>query len=264
MIKMTKIATAALICIFMCLMPALSASSNGVLFQTAPINSLVQGVYDGSTTFKDLKNHGDFGSGTVEALDGEMVALDGKFYQIKSDGKAYLINDSMTTPFAQVTYFKQDNTISLNGTNNLTALQGYLDNKLPTKNIFYAIRIDGTFSYVKTRSVPIQNKPYPILSEAVKGQKIFEFNNVSGTIIGFRCPPYVNGVNVPGYHLHFITAERNAGGHLLDLKLTNVSVKVDSISKLEMILPHNDEFYQADLSGNPQAAINKIESNPKK
>ena len=242
------------------LAPGSLASSNDTLFQTSTIGALMQGVYDGTTTFEVLKAYGDFGLGTVEALDGEMVELDGQFYQVKSDGVAYRLSDSMTTPFAEVTFFKPEETVALNGTSNLTQLENYVDTKLTTKNLFYAIRIDGTFDYVKTRSVPIQSKPYPPLSEAVKGQKIFEFHNVKGTIVGFRCPTFANEVNVPGYHMHFITADRSAGGHLLDFKLGNASVEIDNLSKFEMVLPNNEEFYQADLSGSQQAAVKKVET----
>ena len=246
------------------LIPGTIASENETLFQTSVISALMQGVYDGTMTFKDLGAHGDFGLGTVQALDGEMVGLDGEFYQVKSNGIAYRVNDSMKTPFAEVAFFKPEETIALNGTSNLTELESWLDSRLATRNLFYGIRIDGTFDYVKTRSVPVQSKPYPPLSEAVKAQKIFEFHDVNGTIVGFRCPDYVNGVNVPGYHLHFITLDRSAGGHLLDFNLENASIKVDSLSELEMALPENEEFYQADLAEDQQAALAKVESNPKK
>ena len=246
------------------LIPGTIASENDTLFQTSVISALMQGVYDGTMTFKDLGAHGDFGIGTVQALDGEMVGLDGEFYQVKSNGIAYRVSDSMKTPFAEVTFFKPEETIALNGTSNLTELESRLDGRLATKNLFYGIRIDGTFDYVKTRSVPMQSKPYPTLSEAVKAQKVFEFHSVKGTIVGFRCPEYVNGVNVPGYHLHFITLDRLAGGHLLDFNLENASVKVDSLSELDLALPENEEFYQADLAEDQQAALAKVESNPKK
>jgi acetolactate decarboxylase len=245
------------------LVPGSLSMSNDTLFQTSTIGALMNGLYDGTMTFKDLGSNGDFGIGTFEALDGEMVGLDGQFYQVKSDGVAYIVNDSMKTPFAEVTFFEPEEVMVLNGTSNLTKVENYLDSKLVTKNIFYAIKIDGAFDYVKTRSVPAQMKPYPTLSEAVKGQKVFEFNNVSGTLVGFRCPDFVKGVNVPGYHMHFITADRSAGGHLLDFTLENASLMVDRLSEFEMDLPNNKDFYQTDLSEDQQAALTKVESNPK-
>lgn len=245
------------------LVPGSLAYSKDMLFQTSPISALQQGVFDGNMTFKDLRAYGDFGLGTVQALDGEMVELDGQFYQVKSDGVAYHLNNSTKTPFAEVTFFKPDETVALIGILNLTLLEEYLDSKLDTTNIFYAIKIDDTFDYVKTRSVPIQSKPYPTLSEAVEGQKIFEFNNITGTIVGFRCPAYINGVNVPGYHMHFLTTNRSAGGHLLDFKLKNASVMVDNLYEFELALPNNEEFNKANLSGNQEASLAKVESNPK-
>lgn len=241
-----------------------TASSNDTMFQTSTINALMQGVYDGNTAFKDLKSYGDFGLGTVQELDGEMIGLDGQFYQIKSNGIAYRLNDSMKTPFAEVTFFKPEETMRLNGTHNLTELENYVDGELVTKNLFYAIRIDGTFDYVETRSVPRQSKPYPPLSEAIKAQKIFEFHNITGTVVGFRCPAYVGGINVPGYHMHFITANRSAGGHLLDIRLGNASIKVDNLSRFEMILPNIEEFYKADLSGDKQETVKTVESKPER
>jgi acetolactate decarboxylase len=247
----------------MLLMPGTLAASNDVLFQASAISALMDGVYNGTMSFKDLSAHGDFGLGTVDSLDGEMIGLDGQFYQVKSDGKAYRINDSMETPFAEVTFFKPKRTIALDGMLNLTQMENNLDGRLGTKNLIYAFRIDSTFDYVKTRSPQIQSEPYPTLPEALEEQKIFEFHNISGTIVGFRFPNFVDGINVPGYHVHFITSDRSAGGHILDLKLSNASVKVDDLSELEMALPNNEEFYQADLSGNNETDLNKVESNPK-
>lgn len=246
------------------LVPGAQASSDDTLFQASAISSLMEGVFDGTMTFKELRAHGDFGVGTVDNLDGEMIGLDGHFYQVRSDGAAYPINDSVETPFAEVAFFNPEEILTINGTSNLTQIESYLDSRLATKNYFYAIRIDGTFDYVKTRSVPVQSKPYPTLSEAVKGQKIFEFHNISGTLVGFRLPDFVNGINVPGYHMHFMTSDRSSGGHLLDLKLENASIKVDDISMLEIVLPSSEEFSKANISGNNQTALRQIESDPEK
>lgn len=239
-------------------------NENDTLFQTSTIGALMTGVFDGTMSFKDLRSHGDFGVGTFNRLDGEMVELDGQFYQVKSDGSAYPVDGSMKTPFAEVTFFKPDETASLNSTYNLTQLQSYLDGRLPTKNLFYAIRIDGTFDYIKTRAPLAQDKPYPTLTEALKSQKIFQFQNVTGTVVGVWCPSYAKEINVAGYHMHFITADRSKGGHLLDLTLSkNATVQIDDLSGLQMALPLEEEFYQADLSGDQQAALKKAESNPK-
>ena len=188
-----------------------------------------------------------------------MIGVNGKFYQIKADGVAYPVKESMKTPFAVVTFFAPDEVIALDDLGSFNQLEEYLDSRLPTKNIFYAIKIEGIFEYIKTRSVPRQSKPYPPLIEVVKNQPIFEFQNVKGTIVGFRCPAYVKGVNVVGYHLHFITADKSSGGHLLDCKLKDQVAKIDETSRFFMVLPAGEEFKKADLTKDKEEELKRIE-----
>ncbi len=230
-----------------------------VLYQTSTINALLDEVYDGNITFKELKRHGDFGLGTFNKLDGEMIGLDGEFYQIKADGVVYPVDDSTKTPFAVVTFFESDKTMVLDRPLNYKQLELYLNNVLPTENIFYAFKIEGTFQYVKTRSVPGQNKPYPPLVEIVKNQPIFEFNNVKGTLVGFWYPGYMKGINVPDYHFHFITEDKRAGGHLLECQTQNVSIEIDYTSNSYLALPEDEDFYKAELSKENRAVLEKVE-----
>jgi acetolactate decarboxylase len=211
-------------------------------------------------TFGELKRHGTFGLGTFDALDGEMIGLEGRFYQIKANGVAYLVPDSMTTPFAVVTVFDADKTLSAQDGMDYKELQTYLDEAILDKSIFYAVKIDGTFNYIKTRSVPKQQEPYPPLVEVVKEQTIFEFHNVRGTIVGFRCPDSVKGINVPGYHLHFITEDRKAGGHLLACQLHNATIALDYTSKFYMVLPqHESSPQRSDLDKDRCEDLKKVE-----
>jgi len=110
----------------------------------------------------------------------------------------------------------------------MTELTGFLDSRLPSKDLFYAIRIDGTFPYIKARSPPAQDKPYPPLADALKRQSIYEFRNVTGTAVGFYTPSSAAGLSFPGYHLHFITADRSRGGHILDITTGGNTVELDS------------------------------------
>lgn len=166
----------------------------------------------------------------------------------------------MKTPFAVVTFFEPDKSVWLDeAINNYEQLRGYLDNLLPTKNIFYAIKIEGVFEYIKTRSVPKQNKPYPPLVEVVKNQPTFEFHNTEGTMVGFWCPAYVEGVNVPGYHLHFISKDRKTGGHLLECRMQNVTIEIDYTSDFYMVLSQSGGFYKVDLTKGKQKELEKVE-----
>lgn len=230
-----------------------------VLFQTSTISALLEGAYDGEVTCKELKKHGDFGIGTFDALDGEMLALEGKVYQIRADGKAYCAEDSLSTPFAAVKFFEADKTIVPDTSLNFKELEECLDRLLPTKNILYALKVEGVFKYIKTRSVPKQRKPYPRLVEVVKNQPTFEFHNIRGTIVGFRLPAYVDGINVPGYHLHFITEDRSAGGHLLECSTSNVTIEVDYTRAFFVVLPEHGDFYQVDMTEKKEGELERVE-----
>ena len=231
------------------------------LFQISTINALLNGDYRGSMTFGELKKHGTFGLGTFDALDGEMIGLEGGFYQIKTDGVAYPVPDSMTTPFAVVTVFDADRTVPSQDGMDYEGLKNYLDETISDKSIFYAIKIEGTFNYIKTRSVPKQQEPYPPLVEVVKEQTIFEFHDVRGTIVGFRSPDSVKGgVNVPGYHLHFITEDRKAGGHLLACQLQDATIALDYTSEFYMVIPqHENARQKSGLKKDRSEDLKKVE-----
>ncbi len=235
------------------------AWADGTFFQVSPINALMEGVYDGAMTFRDLQKHGDLGIGTFEDLDGEMIAYGGAYYKIRSDGKAYPVPDSEKTPFAVVTFFRPDRTVLIDRPMDCRGLEGYADQLLPTRNIFYAFKLEGTFTTVKTRSVPRQEKPYRRLVEVVKEQSTFEFRNVSGTVVGFRFPDYLKGVNVPGYHFHFLTSDRTAGGHLLDCVIERAKLEVQYAHGLNMALPKGGLFYGIRLEEGKPSELNQVE-----
>ena len=230
------------------------------IFQTSTINALLEGVYDGEVTFEELRQHGDFGLGTFNGLDGEMIALDGEFYQIRSDGRARPVDDGQKTPFAVVQFFRPEFEQALNGPMDYDQLQKELHKHHQSVNFFYAIRVDGFFSHMKTRSVPRQHRPYPSLVEVAREQPVFEFSDVEGTLAGFRFPDYAAGVNVPGYHLHFITRDRTAGGHVLDLKLREGALLVEHTANFHMELPEAGGFLEADLGKDQRGAIQEAES----
>lgn len=230
-----------------------------VIFQVSTIDALLAGIYDQQLLYEDLMKHGDMGLGTFTDLDGEMIGINGEFYQIKVDGLAYSVDGSMGTPFAVVTFFEPDIRASLSAALNFEQLQQFIDDLLPTENIFYAVTIDGTFDYLKVRSVPRQSKPYPSLSEAVEDQAIFEYHNATGTVAGFRTPAYMSGLNVPGYHFHFISKDRKYGGHILECEIQSGTISVDETNGFEMWLPEVDTFYRMDFNGDNTGALDKVE-----
>ena len=212
------------------------AAPTDAVFQTSTFPALLAGNYDGRMTFAELRRHGDFGIGTIDSLDGEMVAIKGRFYQIRSDGKVYALAEGATTPFASVKFFRPDQTLSLTGPLTYDALKARLDAAAPDTSRFCAIRIRGTFAYIRARSVPRQHPPYPRLTEVVKAQPIFEFRNVEGVLIGYRLPEAAAGLNVPGYHFHFLSQDRRGGGHVQEVMVRSAVVDVDISDELTVRL----------------------------
>lgn len=233
-----------------------AALKTETLFQVSTINSLLAGNYDGFISFGELKQHGDVGIGTFDALDGELVMIDNQVYKVKASGEVVEVPDADTTPFAAVTYFDQDVTKSLSKTASLEALEKELDALMKNPASFYVFRIDGTFNTVKVRSVPRQDKPYPVLSEAVKSQAIFDYQTITGTLVGLWCPADIGGLNVKGYHFHFISADRSKGGHLLDVSFDRAEALVDQTDAFFMTLSPTTPLETVD---DADAAIDAVE-----
>jgi len=229
------------------------------LFQYSTINALMLGLYDGEMELKELREHGGFGLGTINKLDGEMVILIDKFYQIDSKGKLHQLEETTKTPFAVVTHFEPELFDQIDKQITMEELTTFLDKKFVNKNNFYAIKVKGTFKYVKARSVPKQDKPYPPLTKVTANQPIFEFRQKEGTLVGFWSPNYIAGINVPGYHLHFITEDQSSGGHVLDFIASKATVEIDPLTSLNMELPQNEVFANADLTMVEQEDVEKVE-----
>ena len=213
----------------------LQGQTKNAIFQVSTIVSLLAADYDGKITMPDLKKRGNFGIGTFDGLDGEMVAVDGKFYHVKENGVSNPAEDSMRTPFAFVTFFEADKTSSLEKSMNYKELEQYLSGSLPNKKIFYAIKISGDFNFIKVRSGPKQTKPYPPFGETQKQQKVFEFRDLPGVMVGFLVPN-LGYVNPPGYHFHFLSEDRKRGGHLLDCEIRKAKIEIDPISNFNLFL----------------------------
>ncbi|MBN2582654.1 MAG: acetolactate decarboxylase [Planctomycetes bacterium] len=229
------------------------------LYQVSTLPALLEGGYDGLVTVGELKSRGDFGLGTFDALDGEMIVLDGTVYQATADGRVRTADDSTTVPFAAVTFFDPDETFVFESVSHIDNLETLLNACLPSPNLMYAIRITGRFDYVKVRSVPRQSKPYPRLADVAARQPVFEHQDVSGTLVVLRLPDYMKGLNVAGYHFHFISDDRSIGGHVLDCRFTQAAVAIDDTVTLHVDLPRGGDFLKADLATDRTGEVERIE-----
>jgi len=235
------------------------AGPEDVLTQTSTINALLDGAYDGDMRIGDLLERGDVGIGTLRGLDGELVIVDGEAFQVGATGAVRRVGDDETTPFASVTPFDADARTDAPAGLDYPGLQAVLDAMRPSENLFYAVRATGSFRYVHTRSVPKQEKPYPPLAEVTRNQPEFEMHDVEGVVVGFWCPAFVEGVNVPGYHLHFLSEDRTCGGHLLGLTTEDVAVELDYTDDFLLDLPETEEFLGFDVRAGRHEDLEDVE-----
>jgi len=228
------------------------------VYLSAPINALVEGLYVENTTIAEVKEHGDFGLGTFNYLDGEMLLLDGKVYQIRSDGNVYDVGDEEKSPFACVTFFSPDTFDDIDGASGVSDLNAVLDNLIPSKNMLYAIRIDGVFSYVRCRAVP-RSENYRPLVEATKDQPVFDFHDVRGCLAGFYTPAFMESLNAPGFHLHFLDGDRRHGGHLIECTLKEARIGIQHVPRLEVGLPVTLDYLTVDMVRDTGKDLEKAE-----
>jgi acetolactate decarboxylase len=214
---------------------------SGEVYQTSLMSALIAGLYEGQMTYGELRKHGDFGLGTFNDLDGEMLAFDGAFYQLRSDGSARPVADEQKTPFAVVTFFHPEQELDVSQPLGKSDLLAIIE-KATNANLFSAVRVDGVFDEVRTRTVRRQTKPFPPLTEAAAHQAEKLFTNVHGTLAGFRTPAYAQGIGVAGFHLHFLRRDKEAGGHALDYRLRAGKALICTVHDLHVELPTSGEF----------------------
>ena len=228
------------------------------LYVSSPVNALVQGILREDKTLAEILMHGNFGLGTFNDLDGEMVLVDNIFYQLKSDGSVEKADLSSASPYACVTHFESIEPISLSGPSNYLDLQNSITKTMLSANLIYAIRVEGLFSSIHARSVPKQHCYRPLVD--VAGEQVeFNFQSIAGQLVGYWTPDFMGSVTVPGFHLHFLSEDKLHGGHLLGCMLESATLWLQPIDQLTLDLPHSTEYLEAELIKDTFSALNKAE-----
>jgi len=219
------------------------------VFQAVPLQGLLAGILESPMTFASVLEQGDFGLGGMSPLDGEVIVLDGKPFHARLDGSLRLVDLSERTAVLWVKRFRADRQLTLTAVPSFDALVNRLDAGIGFRNRIHAIRIEGKFDRLKVRSVPRQSPPYVAVTEVVKSQQVLDLRDVEGTLVGFRFPPWAAGINAPGYHFHFVDADRRIGGHVLEVSTTSqLRAAVDTARSLTVVTPDAPVFDDADLT----------------
>ncbi|RGP78796.1 alpha-acetolactate decarboxylase [Fusarium longipes] len=218
------------------------------LFQYSVVSALMDGVAETGITISDLLEHGDHGLGTFRHMVGEMIILDGVVYDMKPDGSVTALDTnactSRTAPFAMVTDYQPKTTIAKE-LNTKDSLAQVLSELLPgTTNHYLAFRVEGTFKSVTVRTVGGQQSPGESLAELGKRQASHTFSNIQGAIIGFRSPAFMQGISVAGDHLHFLSASKDVGGHILAVEGDGeLKISGAPITAVNLQLPSEDDAF---------------------
>src|SRR3954447_15777295 len=226
------------------------------LYQISTSSALVEGVYSGSVCSSVLLEHGDFGLGTFENLDGEMVILDDEIYQV-ADRMRHRTDDFLV-PFASITHFRAKSSIEIDNVATIKDAELACDQQRISDNLFYALRLDGIFETIHARAVHTVPQDTRLL-DAAKTQLEFHFENIEGTLVGFWSPGYSSSFSVPGYHLHFISKDRTKGGHILDCTSQKLKAGIQVLSEFNVRLPDSGLFLTTNLSKDPASDLAKTE-----
>ncbi|KAM0254388.1 hypothetical protein ACHAQJ_006857 [Trichoderma viride] len=219
------------------------------LYQYSVVSALMEGLGEYGIPYKDLAPRGDHGLGTFRRMDGEMICLDNETYQMKADGSIIAVDgSSQVAPFAMVTHFRPSVTTNI-AFKDKQGFSDALSSLLPkTKNRYLAFRVDGLFQSVAVRTAGGQNCRHEDIKELHRRQTTYEFTNVRGSLIGFRSPEFLQGVSVAGDHLHFISDERDRGGHVLECTSANdVKISASILSNIHLELPDDDDYNEVNL-----------------
>ncbi|GAA3952547.1 acetolactate decarboxylase [Chitinophaga oryziterrae] len=232
----------------------------GTLFTAGVGAGLIGGLYNGFYSYKLLKKHGDFGLGAPDKLDGEIMVFQGKIYQTQNSGKTFLVDDKELTPFAMVNFFHPDIRLTPDKAMNKAELFHYLDSVLTNINGMYAIHINGKFSYVKTRAFPpVKEDDHTPLANMLNLQHFFEFTGAQGDLIGYRLPSFMDNTNIAGYHFHYLSKQKDAGGHIIDLKTENIIIEIDILDSYTIQVPATKDFQHFDFKKNREEDIKNVE-----
>ncbi|MDS7927959.1 acetolactate decarboxylase [Acinetobacter sp. V91_7] len=222
------------------------------LYQYGIADAFIEGLYKGSKSIGEIKEHGNFGLGAPDLLDGELILVDGKFYQTTSTGQTHIVSDEFKTPFSFVTFFKPDQSFSISQQMSQEQFFDFINNKLRSLNKMYAIKITGKFKSIRTRAFPpvnAQQAPYftPLYNMMDK-QVELNYENTSGTLVGYRLPEFLNGINIGGYHFHFLSQDQKQGGHVLGFDGSNLKIELAELKKFDLETPQDQDFQKFNFS----------------
>jgi acetolactate decarboxylase len=233
------------------------------MYQVSTLQALALGYSRAVITVEELLKEGDTGLGTFEDVNGEMILMEGQCFRADQDGNVTVVSRETGVPFAAVAHLTGEQEFPLGNLMDITSIRNELTLKIEERfglNSMHVVRIDGLFEKVDARSEAPYRSHHVTLKEMLsQTQKAFLFENIRGSLVGVYFPDYMDGINMPGWHLHFLSEDRTKGGHVFDVSLREGMAHIDKITNIMINLPKEAAFDTYSLKQDLQAEIKSVE-----
>ncbi|MBQ3328480.1 MAG: acetolactate decarboxylase [Eggerthellaceae bacterium] len=233
------------------------------MFQVSTLHALVAGYTRSVITVQELESRGNVGLGTFEGVDGEMILLDGVCYRARQDGTVVRPAPDTGVPFASAASVEGGTAFELGEARGLDALKHELTCKVDDSyalNSMHVVTVSGTFDSVSARSESAYKADHITLKDMLATtQREFVFEKLSGTLVCVYHPDFMDGINAPGWHVHFLSEDRALGGHVFDVSLVSGHAVMHRIDCIEIQLPATAAFDTYSLKETSQQEIAEVE-----
>ncbi|WJL95834.1 acetolactate decarboxylase [Microbacterium sp. ET2] len=226
--------------------------------QFAVLDALLAGAYESGMPVEEALQHGDFGIGCCDRLGGEVVIVDGTAYACTVDGPPHRMTGADILPFADVCHEPSVIPVST-GAADLAALTSLVEATTVSRNLFHSVRVEGVFRTIRVRATRREHFPLRPLAQVADEQVETVLTEVEGTLVGFWAPSIYQGIAVAGLHVHFLAADRHAGGHVLDLTLRRGALSVGAFARFDLVLPTDTGFLASELTHDDDHRIVAVE-----
>lgn len=235
--------------------------SSSSVTQFAVVDALMGGVYSSGISVPEVRGLGDTGIGCCEGLGGEVVILDGELFECTVDGPPRPMDEDETLPFVDVCTLGEVPATDVHDVD-LGGLDAALRERLVSRNLFHAVRVDGVVASVRTRVTRRQDPPFRPLAEVAAEQIETVTTDRAGSLVGFWMPRIYQGISVAGLHLHFLSDDRLIGGHVLDLRIRSAVLRVEAFARFTLQLPQDEQFLRTELTHDDDHRIVAVEGGP--
>lgn len=209
-----------------------------LLVQVGTYDYLTQPDFTGLAAVRGIAAGNSLGIGTFANLDGELVMVGGTVYQVRPDGTPREADLSTRTPFMQAIRFRPQSATAVPPGTRCADMSALVTSIAGRANGIIAVRVRGTFSDLVTRSVTADPPPFQPLSATIAEQTVFPLGERRAVLVGFWQGKDALGIGQDGLHLHGLTANRDAGGHVLSCTAgDDVQLSIQVVDQVRLQTP---------------------------